>query len=765
MIVLLLVGGSLAVAPGAWLAGTVRPAWAGRVTVAGAAGALALALAGMAAGGSRLDVAWLPSLGVRLSLSLDGLASGYALLATGVGLVVAAYATAYLPRHLAEHGRSRAEEPRFFALFSLFLAAMVGLATAQDLVVALVFFDVTTIASYFLIGYDRDEPSRRSALAALLVTGLPSFLFLAGAVALVVRHGTADLGALADAARTDPHLGVPLALVAIAALAKSAQVPLHFWLPRAMVAPTPVSAYLHSAAMVAAGVLLLTRLHPLVELVPPLGAALRVVGAASLLGGGLLALRAERMKELLAYSTIAHYGAVTLALGLGGAAGAGAAALYVLPHGAAKSALFLAAGAATQATGAHELDEVGGLARRMPALAAATAVAAASLAGLPLTAGFWKDERLYEAALEHGPWWGAVAAAGAALTVAYAWRFFAGVFLGEARGDPERVPRTLVWPVALLAVLLLAGGVFAEPLGALAAGMASAVGEATSARLHYRLAPTGPNLLALAAVAAGAAMARWSGLPRRAAGAFAAAGARAGPDRAARTLLSLVDRGGTGARRLTPESLPGVLAAQAIAAVALVAIAAGSASPRLPSFGPSPWSDPSLAIALAGLVATAALPPRAGGVAALVLALSAIGYGLALAFSFAGAPDVALVAVLVEIVSTLLILAIFYRFPREQLEESLSRGSRAARARAVARAAVASVGILFLLFTWSAYDARAPAPVGDAYLDLAERAHAENVVTAVLADFRGLDTAGETTVVFISLVGVSLLLGRGRRRA
>ncbi len=365
----------------------------GAAAVAVAAVAFAAIVVGWSAGGGGFDVSWAPSWDLRLAFELDGLAALYGLLAAGIGVLVFLYATAYVPRHLAHQQRSRREEARLHGAMVLFLVSMLGLVTAQDLIVLFVFWDLTAVASWLLIGYDRqNRDARLSALMALLVTAVSAVLMLVGILMLRAEYGTVQLPELFALAQESRTVTVAVALIAIAALAKSAQVPFHFWLPRAMAAPTPVSAYLHSAAMVAAGVFLLSRIHPLLALDARLLDGLIVIGLTSMAVGGLLALGARGFKRILAYSTISQYGYVVTMLGIGGSAGAAGACFYVLAHAMAKSALFMTAGTVTEATGAKALGDVGGLARRMPLLAAGSGAAAAGIAALPLTIGFFKDE-------------------------------------------------------------------------------------------------------------------------------------------------------------------------------------------------------------------------------------------------------------------------------------------------------------------------------------------------------------------------------------
>ena len=282
LVVLLPMVLALLAAPAAVVAGAFRPAYAVPVGSAFAALAAVATLWGWFSGGV-VDVAWVPSWGVRFEVALDGFAVLYALLATGIGFAVLLYSSRYLPLHLEHEGLPQSSAANFYFFVLLFMGSMVGLAMARDLILLFVFWDLTTIASYYLIGFDRHKKaSRASALMALLVTGVTAVLLLIGALLLYAAYGTFSVPELAERVESGPLLAVAGSLLAVAALAKSAQVPLHFWLPRAMAAPTPVSAYLHSAAMVAAGVLLIGRVYPLLQKSELLLDALLVVGMASM---------------------------------------------------------------------------------------------------------------------------------------------------------------------------------------------------------------------------------------------------------------------------------------------------------------------------------------------------------------------------------------------------------------------------------------------------------------------------------------------------
>ena len=742
------------------------PAALAAILLAGAGFVATLALRG--ADVPRAEVPWAPSLDLRLSFALDGLGVLYALLATGIGLAVFVYSSRYLPRHLSRQGRPRRDERSFYAFLVLFMVSMVGLVTAQDLILLFVFWDLTAIASYYLIAYDRhEEESRRGALTALLVTGVSAVLLLIGALILYAEYGTFALPELIDRAQPGGSLTAAGVLMAVAALAKSAQVPLHFWLPRAMAAPTPVSAYLHSAAMVAAGVFLLGRLYPLLQSSDLVLDGLLVVGASSMVIGGFLALTRDRMKQLLAYSTISQYGYVVFTYGLGGAKAAVAASFYVLAHALAKSTLFLAAGAVTEATGGEtRLSRLGGLARSMPAVAGASAVAAAGLAALPLTIGFFKDELFFKAALERGPGFAVLAVLGAALTVAYIGRFWLSVFLGPPRTASAPLPAALVAPLLVLGGLVAIGGVLVGPFERVAeAAGAATLGAPTPAEAAYHLDARKENLMALAAYAIGGLLLARRGLWRRTAEALAAVGDRLGPERAFTGLLrglnGLSDRVHDIEVRDLRTRVAGVLLpCGLLMAIGLLATpTAGAYAVGGFSAGQVPLA---LALAVAAAAAVAVTFPRDH--LTMVLVLSSAGFSIAVAYAFFGAPDVALVAVLIETLFALLFLGVFGLLPREVLaREAAIRTSRTRRWRDPL-IAVGSGAFAFAVVWGALSRPTAATSVASEHLRLTPAAHGKDAVTVILADFRGLDTLGEITVVAIALLGALTLLAPGRLR-
>ena len=742
--------------------GAIRAAYSAPVGAAFAALAALSVLWGWSAGGS-VDLAWVPSWDLRIALSLDGLAAMYALLATGIGFLVLVYSSRYLPLHLEHEGRPESDAVRFYFFVLLFMGSMVGLAMAQDLILIFLFWDLTAIASYYLIGYDaHKEESRASALMALLVTGVTAVLLLIGALLLYAAHDTFSIPELARRVEPGPLLTGSGLLIVVAGLAKSAQVPLHFWLPRAMAAPTPVSAYLHSAAMVAAGVLLIGRVYPLLQSSDLVLDTLLVVGIASMAVGGVLALTRDVLKQLLAYSTIAQYGFVVTMYGLGGEYGTGGAAYYVIAHAIAKSALFLTAGTVSEATGQDRLSKLGGLLRPMPLLAVSSGLAAATLTSLPLTLGFFADEFFFTAALERGLLFATIAVVSAAATLAYTWRFWGGLFLGEPHASsvsPRPLPRLLVTPVVALGAIGLLGGLFAGPFEKLA----EAAGEVSftaptplDARYHAEILPE--YVMALAAYILGAAAIASRPVWSRAALGFSDLGKLAGPERLYRLSVRGLNRLSDLLHRLEIRNLRGRVAFVLLPTAMLVG-AAVLATPTAGAYrvGEFRAGETPLMLVMLAVVAASLTTTFTRRHVTLVLVLSSAGFALAVAYAFYGAPNVALVAVLVETMLTLLVVAtlklIPYRILHRQAELPLLRRGRKIFVSVVA-------GAFAFVVVWGALS-QPPAgtTVAEEHVRLAPQAHAKNVVTATLADFRGLDTLGEISVVAIVLLGVATLLG------
>ncbi len=738
--------------------------WQGWVACAAAVVGFALCLVGWLAGGGAVSLPWASTLDLRLSFALDGLAALYGLLATGVGALVFAYGTHYLTLHLEHERRPAVERWRFWPWMALFAVAMVGLATAQDLVLVFVFFDLTAVCSYFLIGFDRSErAARTAALMALLVTVVAAVALLVAAVLLHAAHGTFSIPELLARADRSTTTTLAAALLAVAALAKSAQVPLHFWLPRAMAAPTPVSAYLHSAAMVAAGVLVIGRVHPLLARSEVVLTGLVVVGAASVVVGGVLALGQDVLKQVLAYSTISQYGYVVMMYGMGGAEGNGAAAFYVLAHAVAKSALFMTAGAVTMATGEDRLSRLGGLGRRAPVLAVAAGVASATLAALPLTVGFFKDELLFTAALRHGPLTAALAVVAATLTFAYIGRFWIGLFLGPPRGRVGATSGLLVAPVAVLAAVAVLGGLVVEPFARLAGDAAGvSTGGPVTISPAYHLDARPENLMAVAAWVLGGLLLALPRVVEPVTRAVAAAGERWGPRRAYEATLHGLDRVSAALHDREVRDLRTSIAAVLVPAGLVVGLAF-AATPTAGAYvvGAVVGADWLILPLLALVVIATVVMARARSRLAVALALAVVGFALAAVYALVGAPDVALVAVVVETMLTLVFVAALARMPTQDPQRHAVVPARPRRRRRD-QLAGGVAGLAVFVSVWGFLSQPAADSVSAEHLRLTPAAHGGDVVTVIVADFRGLDTLVEITVLLVAVVGVATLMRRGR---
>ena len=714
-----------------------------------------------------VNVPWAEVYGLRFEMELDGLARLYALLATGIGFFVVAYASKYIALHLKHQDRSPVDQSKFFFFLLLFMAAMVGLVMAQDLILIFLFWDLTAIASFYLIGYDQqEEDSRSSAMMALLVTGITAVLVLIGSMMLHHEYGTWSLPEIIAQGEIIGNASWGLLLIAIGALAKSAQVPLHFWLPRAMAAPTPVSAYLHSAAMVAAGVFLIGRFYPLMAHVDWLLDIFLFVGFASMLVGGIIALTRNILKQILAYSTISQYGYVVFMFGMGGEYGIKGASFYVLAHAIVKSALFLTAGAVTEATGKKTLTDVGGLRKAMPMLALGSGLAAAGLVALPLTIGFFKDELFFARAVELGTPFIVMDVIGAALTFAYIFRFWTHIFLGRELSPAKPVTPWLVWPVVTLGLLTVLGGVWPDPFTKIAAGAASVTAYAhQDLHVGYVFDPIPENIMAISAWALGLTIYWTRKKWWRIALGIAHLGEKIGP-------AHWYYRGLSGLNHLS-DSIHSVEVRDLRSRVATILMPAGVlvglavlVTPNANAFeiGPFGQDDFTLIIMLIAAVVSGFVVMTLRDHLRLAIGLSSVGFSLAGVYAFMGAPNVTVVAIVVETILSLFLIGMLVLMPRTILRfETEADSERRSMPRDAVIAMVA--GLLVFFVSWGALSRTSwSTEIIDSQTVLTPAVHGKNIVTVILADFRGFDTLGEITVIAITLIGIISLLRSGRLR-
>jgi multicomponent K+:H+ antiporter subunit A len=702
---------------------------------------------------------WLDWLEVGFGLRLDGLAWMFALLILGIGALVVLYAAYYLS----------AQDPiaRFFSFLLLFMGSMLGLVLADNLVLMVVFWELTSLSSFLLIGYwTHEQEARRGARMALTITGAGGFALLAGVLLLGHIAGGFSLDVvLAAGGRIQSHpLYVPALLLILAgAFTKSAQVPFHFWLPHAMAAPTPVSAYLHSAAMVKAGVFLLARFYPALAGTEPWYYIVSGVGLATLLVGAYIAVFQHDLKGLLAYSTISHLGLITLLFGLNSPLGAVAGVFHILNHATFKASLFMAAGIIDHECGTRDMRRISGLWKLMPYTATLGMTAAAAMAGVPLLNGFLSKEMFFAETLYIEGNRAVEIAVPVAATlagmfgVAYSARFVHDVFFhGEPRElprTPHEPPRWMKLPVEVLVVVCVLVGIFPAwtvgPLLALAAG--SVLGEAPP---DYSLALWhGFNLpLAMSFIAACGGIAFYFWLQRL----FRLHEHLKLPWGGGAAFEFLVARLERAAAWITAGTRNGSLQ-RYLALLLLATLAAGGwpllragVNTAVGALTPAGVMEAGV-WAIGALCALGTVLAHRHRVVALVL-VGAVGLVVSLAFEHLSAPDLMLTQLLVEVVSVILLILALYYLPQESPPER-ARG-RLFRDAALAAAAGLGTGLL----AWAVLT-RPAAPISGYFLENSlSGGGGTNVVNVILVDFRGFDTLGEITVLAVAALTVSALL-------
>ena len=730
------------------------------IAAGASAGGLALlaTLAAPALGGTPPSAtwAWVPSLGLDLTLMVDPLGFMFAGLILGIGLLVVIFAHSYLDKHESTG--------RFFASLMLFQGAMLGIVIAGNVLLLLVFWELTSLASFLLIGFwQHKAEARQGARMALAVTGGGGLALIGGMILLGLAAGSFDLAAIltrGDMVRASPLYPAILGLILLGCFTKSAQFPFHFWLPHAMAAPTPVSAYLHSATMVKAGVFLLARLWPVLAGTPEYTLIVTGVGLATMVMGAGVALFRHDLKSILAYSTISQLGMLVMLLGFSLKAAALAAVLHILNHAAFKAALFMSAGIVEHETGTRDIRRLGGLAKAMPVTALVATLAAASMAGLPPFGGFISKEMMLDETLHVGGWLLPVLATlGAALSVGYSLRLAVHLFFGAPReAEPfarAHDPGAGMWasPALLTTLAVLLGLIpmaLAAPLvGAVTAALTGgAVPELDLALWH------GVNLalaLSMIAVAGGAALlwqhkrllAAWERAPL--------------PD--AKLLFDLAMRfADKWVRKAivathTP-SLQTMLLMSFAVTIALVidGVMAGGGVLTGTRAG-LPASAPGIIAWALLIAATAAVINDARNRLRVLITISVIGLVVSLAFVQFSAPDLALTQISVEVVTILLLLLALNLLPK--MPPNLSTPPRKWRDAGIA----ITGGVLIGGIAWAMLT-RDPGPSIAAFhlANAKSGGGGTNVVNVILVDFRAYDTLGEIIVLGIAGLGIFALL-------
>lgn len=704
---------------------------------------------------------WVESLGMALSFRLDDLAYVMSWVVLGVGTLVLIYCGHYFD----------ADKERGLGLFAgclvAFAGVMVGLVTADDLLLLYVFWELTTVLSYLLIAYKSDSrASVGAAKQALIVTTAGGLAMLVGIVLVGEAHGTYRISGILADPQTSGAVTTGVLLLLVGAFTKSAQIPFHFWLPGAMAAPTPVSAYLHAASMVKAGIYLVARLAPGFAGIQQWQWGIVLLGGGTMLVGGYRALRQYDLKLVLAYGTVSQLGFMTLLVGAGHQAALLGGLGVVVAHALFKSALFLSVGAIDHAYGTRDIRRLHSVRSDYPWLAAAIVAGSLSMAGLPPLFGFDAKETAIHSYSHPDTWWGwvglVIVVLGSALTVAYTARFLWGSLghgaFGSEAGDPaprrnapdHHEAKPLLWLIpVLLGLTGLVLGLFPHPVDALlqpVAGQVPAIGKPQHLALWH-----GFNLalgLSVLTWLAGAALFHWRG-------AVAAVQRRhdspLDAGQAYQQLTHLLDRVSlkvTG--ELNVGSTPVLLATifAVLVAAPLVPLWHAVSAPQVR------WADSTAQVAVGLVIAVCAIAAaRATRRIAAVLLVGITGYGMVVLFTLHGAPDLALTQVLVETVSLVVFVLVLRRLPVKFHPEGPRWTRRARLALSAAVAIVVPAGVLV---------AAGSRQHGQAAGDLQQRAYdyggGRNVVNVILVDVRAWDTMGELSVVLAAAAGVASLV-------
>ncbi|MFN3415715.1 MAG: hydrogen gas-evolving membrane-bound hydrogenase subunit E [Caldimonas sp.] len=704
------------------------------------------------------QIDWVPSLGIDFAWRIDGLSALMLLMITGVGVAVFVYAGGYLDGH--------PQQTRLYVLLIVFMLAMIGCVTADNLVVLFVFWELTSLTSFLLVGFNHTElSSRKSAQQAFLVTGTGGLALLAGLLLLGHVMGSYSLSTLIERIpyeEATPALTTALVLILVGAFTKSAQFPFHFWLPNAMSAPTPVSAYLHSATMVKLGVYLLARLDPAFGEWDLWEIALKSAGSITAAWGMALALRERDLKRILAWSTVATLGTLVVLIGLRGEGATVAVGALLLAHALYKAPLFFVAGNIDHGTGTRVIDRLGGLRNSMPFTAAAALLAGMSMAGMPLSFGYIVKDVILEVksaddvfafARAANTVFGAIAVAVAGVAaVRVFWRHPGTNETPEAHeGGPA-----LVLPPLILASLGIVLGLFpfyADDLLALAAVAMTPGTQATVISLSLEI---GPSLgsLAVTLLIGAAVYFLWDPLHRL----FETVGRRVGSIGMAsqyeRLVAAIPTLAARSTRKLQHGRLPGYMALTALTVSLGLLGALGPALLTLPGPPPGEWSW-----GIAGSVTLIALGSAAATLLRerlpLLLASGLVGYGSAALFLFSGAPDLAFTQFTVETVFVVVVAAVLLKLKRLGRPMSLDEPPWRPGAALVSAAFATLVTALLLLTLAAPFDASLSEFFAERSVP---EAFGRNVVNVILVDFRALDTLGEIAVVALSFLAALPLL-------
>ncbi|MEJ6397391.1 monovalent cation/H+ antiporter subunit A [Yoonia sp. 208BN28-4] len=697
---------------------------------------------------------WIPILGLNVNLMLDALGFFFATLILGIGLLIIAYGRSYLSR--------KDNMGEFFTYLLLFQGAMVGIVLSDNILLLLIFWELTSLSSFLLIGYWKHLPEgRQGARMALTVTGMGGLALIGGLLILGNIVGSYDLSVILqnrDLIQADPLYVPALLLILTGCFTKSAQFPFHFWLPHAMAAPTPVSAYLHSATMVKAGIFLMARLWPALSGTPEWFYIVTTAGLITMVLGAVIALFKHDLKALLAFSTVSHLGLITMLLGTGTAFGAMVAVFHIMNHATFKAALFMSAGIIDHETKTRDIRILGGLRHLMPITFVIATLAALSMAGIPLLNGFLSKEMMLkemEKTYLFGPDWlvPALVTFGSLMSAAYCFRLIGHTFLGKKR-DPESYPAKPhdpgpgMWlPPAILVVLVVAIGVapmlVEELVYLITAAVVGSAAEVPDYHIKIWHGFNVPLYMSMVAIAGGLIVLLlfkplsrlWEATPR--------------PE--AKTMFEALIADMVGLARKTVHGIHNGAFTRYAAVMLITVIGAGyyayasgvvgAATREIQPVGIVPvvgWAM--LVAASVGMVMM-----HRNRLLSLIL-IAIVGLMVSVGFVYFSAPDLAMTQITVEVVTIILLLLALNFLPNQTPKES----GAIRRVRDAAVAIVGGVAATGLAYHYLLRDA-VGSPISEFHLANSYKGGGgTNVVNVILVDFRGFDTFGEIIVLGIA---------------
>jgi len=719
-------------------------------------------------------VSWLPSVGVDFSLYIDGLSILIAFLASGIGVIIMSYSNGYMSH--------KEDLPRYYMWLLLFMGSMVGMVFAANTILLFIFWELTSVTSYMLIGYWRDKPeSIYGATKSLIVTAAGGLVMLAGFLFLHSITGTFDIStilqdeSLIQTIKDHDLFLITLILIFIGAAAKSAQGPFYIWLPNAMEAPTPVSAFLHSATMVKAGIYLVGRMHPIFSGTDAWLILVAGTGMVTMVVAGFLAFRQTDIKAILAYSTISQLAYIMTMYGYTTyqhpGIGVAAATFHIVNHATFKACLFLVAGIIAHEVATRDIRKMGGLRREMPITFIIAVIGALSMAGIPPLNGFLSKEMFYESSVEMGAALGSpftilipvIAIMGGVFTFAYSIKLICGIFLGKRpkEGLPQHIhdpPLTMLIPAAFLAFLVILFGLVPSiPIHNIVEPTTSGI-LLEPVHLHVKLwhGVTTPLIMTIITFIIGIlvyskydAIAAWQDR-------FNARHPRISVNY---HYDAAVDNAKTWGHKISSVTQPGTIKTYINASLILIVVLVcipiitlgADIIPQTLNFDIAPYEALLMLLMLVAGIAIVVLP----GYLPAIIALSALGYMVGLLFIYLKAPDLALTQVLVETLSTIIFFLAIAKIPQKFKEKIPT--TTLVRDIIISGAIASTVFILLINATQGIVP---PFESLSHYFveNSLTLAGGHNIVNVIIVDFRGYDTLGEISVLCLAALGVYNLI-------